>query len=89
LLVDGIHDLSGIQGLGRWIIRRRNRFRHRPVLAGMRCPLPEEVEIRAWDSSAEVRYLVLPQRPPATEVMTGAELAALVTRDSMIGVARL
>ena len=64
-------------------------FRHRAVLAGMRCPLPEEVEIRVWDSSAEVRYLVLPQRPPVTEGMTEAELAALVTRDSMIGVARL
>jgi len=55
----------------------------------MGCPLPEEMEIGVWDSSAEVRYLVLPQRPAATEGMTGAELAALVTRDSMIGVARL
>ncbi len=61
----------------------------RALLAGMGCPLPEEVEIRVWDSSAEVRYLVLPQRPPATEVMTEAELAALVTRDAMIGVAQL
>jgi nitrile hydratase subunit alpha len=61
----------------------------RAVLAEMGCPLPEEVEIRVWDSSAEVRYLVLPQRPPATEGMAEAELAALVTRDSMIGVARL
>jgi nitrile hydratase len=61
----------------------------RALLAEMGCPLPEEVEIRVWDSSAEVRYLVLPQRPPATEVMTEAELAALVTRDAMIGVARL
>jgi nitrile hydratase len=61
----------------------------RALLAEMGCPLPEEVEIRVWDSSAEVRYLVLPQRPPATEDMTEAELAALVTRDSMIGVAQL
>jgi nitrile hydratase len=61
----------------------------RALLAEMGCPLPEEVEIRVWDSSAEVRYLVLPQRPPATGGMTEAELAALVTRDSMIGVARL
>jgi nitrile hydratase len=59
------------------------------LLAEMGCPLPEEVEIRVWDSSAEVRYLVLPQRPPGTEDMTEAELTALVTRDSMIGVARL
>ena len=61
----------------------------RMLLAEMGCPLPEEVEIRVWDSSAEVRYLVLPQRPPGTEDMTEAELTALVTRDSMIGVARL
>jgi nitrile hydratase len=55
----------------------------------MGCPLPGDVEIRVWDSSAEVRYLVLPQRPPGTEGMAEAELAGLVTRDSMIGVARL
>jgi nitrile hydratase len=61
----------------------------RELLAEMGCPLPEEVEIRVWDSSAEVRYLVLPQRPPDTGDMTEAGLAALVTRDSMIGVARL
>ncbi len=60
----------------------------RALLAEMGCPLAEEVEIRVWDSSAEVRYLVLPQRPRGTEDMTEAELAALVTRDSMIGVAR-
>ena len=61
----------------------------RALLAEMGCPLPEQAEIRVWDSSAEVRYLVLPQRPQGTEGMTEAELAALVTRDSMIGVARL
>src|SRR6516165_7116322 len=61
----------------------------RALLAEMSCPLPEEVEIRVWDSSAEVRYLVLPQRPPATERITETQLAALVTRDAMIGVARL
>jgi nitrile hydratase subunit alpha len=59
----------------------------RVLLAEMGCLLPEEAEIRVWDSSAEVRYLVLPQRPPGTEGMTEAELAGLVTRDSMIGVA--
>jgi nitrile hydratase len=51
--------------------------------------LAEDVEIRVWDSSAEVRYLVLPQRPPDTDDLSGDELAAIVTRDSMIGVARL
>jgi nitrile hydratase len=61
----------------------------RVVLAEMGCPLPGDAEIRVWDSSAEVRYLVLPQRPPATGGMTEAQLAGLVTRDSMIGVARL
>jgi nitrile hydratase len=61
----------------------------RALLAEMGCEVPEDVEIRVWDSSAEVRYLVLPQRPPGTEGMPEAELAGLVTRDSMIGVARL
>jgi nitrile hydratase len=61
----------------------------RALLAEMGCPLPEDVEIRVWDSSAEVRYLVLPQRPAQADGMAEAELAALVTRDSMIGVARL
>jgi len=61
----------------------------RTVLTEMGCPLPEQTELRVWDSSAEVRYLVLPQRPPGTDGMTEAQLADLVTRDSMIGVARL
>jgi len=61
----------------------------RTLLAEMGRPLPGDVEIRVWDSSAEVRYLVLPQRPAGTAGMTEAELAGLVTRDSMIGVARL
>jgi len=61
----------------------------RTLLAEMSCPLPDDVEIRVWDSSAEVRYLVLPEHPPGTEGMTEAELADLVTRDSMIGAARL
>ena len=61
----------------------------RTLLAEMGCELPGNAEIRVWDSSAEVRYLVLPERPSGTEDMTEAELAGLVTRDSMIGVARL
>src|SRR6266571_6389311 len=61
----------------------------RTLLAEMGCRLPDEIEIRVWDSSAEVRYIVLPHRPPGTEGMTEAELAGLVTRDSMIGTARL
>jgi nitrile hydratase len=51
--------------------------------------LDEDVEIKVWDQSAEVRYMVLPQRPDGTEDMTEEELAELVTRDSMIGVERI
>jgi nitrile hydratase len=61
----------------------------RVLLAEMGCQPPAAAEIRVWDSSAEVRYLVLPERPRGTEGMTEEELAGLVTRDSMIGVARL
>jgi nitrile hydratase subunit alpha len=61
----------------------------RVLLAEMGCQVPADTEIRVWDSSAEVRYLVLPQRPPGTERMSEEDLAGLVTRDSMIGVATL
>jgi nitrile hydratase subunit alpha len=60
----------------------------RVVLAEMGCDVPDEVEIRVWDSSAEVRYLVLPARPPGTDGTSEDELAGTVTRDAMIGVAR-
>ena len=60
----------------------------RAVLDEMGCALPDEVEIRVWDSSAEVRYLVLPERPPDADTTDLAELASRVTRDLMIGVAR-
>jgi nitrile hydratase len=60
----------------------------RTVLAEMGLHLAPDVEIRVWDSSAEVRYLVLPERPVGTETLSEAELAALVTRDAMIGVGR-
>jgi nitrile hydratase len=51
--------------------------------------LSDDVEIRVWDSTAEIRYLVLPERPAGTENMTEAQLAELVTRDSMVGVAKV
>ena len=51
--------------------------------------VPDEVEIKVWDTSAEVRYMVLPQRPLGSEHMSEVELADIVTRDSMIGVERL
>jgi len=57
----------------------------RGVLKEFGVELPESTRIRIWDSTAEVRYLVLPQRPPGTEHLSEHELAALVTRDSMIG----
>ena len=60
----------------------------RAVLRELGAELPESVEIRVWDSSAEVRYMVLPQRPPSTDDLTEEELVGLVTRDAMIGVAR-
>jgi nitrile hydratase len=57
----------------------------RGVLADFGLQLPERTEVRVWDSTAEVRYLVVPQRPRGTEQLDEAQLAALVTRDSMIG----
>jgi nitrile hydratase len=61
----------------------------RALLGEMGTDIPTDVEIRVWDSSAEIRYLVLPERPSRAEDLTEAELAGLVTRDSMIGVERL
>jgi nitrile hydratase subunit alpha len=58
----------------------------RSVLKEFGTELPETVEVRTWDTTAELRYLVLPERPPGTENMTEEQLAGLVTRDSMIGV---
>ena len=61
----------------------------RRVLAEFGVSLEADVEVRVWDSSAEVRYLVLPQRPEGTAGLDEQALAARVTRDAMIGVARL
>ena len=57
----------------------------RGVLAEFGVVLPETTEIRIWDSTAEIRYLVIPQRPANTDDLSEAQLASLVTRDSMIG----
>jgi nitrile hydratase len=59
----------------------------RAVLAELGVTLGPEVEVRVWDSTAELRYLVVPARPLGTEAMTEAELAKLVTRDALIGAA--
>jgi len=61
----------------------------RGVLAEFGTELPQDTEIRVWDSTAEVRYLVIPERPAGTEGLDEAALAALVTRDGMIGTTRL
>jgi nitrile hydratase subunit alpha len=57
----------------------------RGVLKDFGVTLPAETKIRVWDSTAELRYLVIPRRPPGTEGMDDAALMALVTRNSMIG----
>ncbi len=60
----------------------------RAMLAEMGLDVPTDVRILIWDSSAEARYMVLPQRPPGTDGWSAEQLVPLVTRDSMIGVAR-
>jgi len=60
----------------------------RTVLEEFDLTLPDEVAVNVWDSSSDVRYMVLPQRPQGTEGWTEEQLAGIVTRDSMIGVAR-
>src|SRR5690349_12936331 len=61
----------------------------RSVLRDMGLDLAPDVEIRVWDTTADTRYMVLPERPANTQGMTEEQLAGLVTRDSLIGVARL
>lgn len=69
--------------------RSRSVIDPRGVLREFGLELPEDVEVRVWDSTAEVRYLVLPQRPAGTEGLSEEALAALVTRDAMVGVAKV
>ena len=61
----------------------------RSVLREFGLELPQDVEVRVWDSTAELRYLVLPERPTGTEGMSEEALAALVTRDAMVGVLKV
>ena len=69
--------------------RSRSVIDPRGVLREFGTSVAEDVEVRVWDSTADVRYLVLPERPAGTENLTEVELAALVTRDAMIGVAKV
>src|SRR5438128_6980633 len=61
----------------------------RGVLREFGLALTEDVEVRVWDSTAELRYLVLPERPAGSETLSEDALAALVTRDAMVGVAKV
>jgi len=61
----------------------------RGVLREFGLEIADDVEVRVWDSTAELRYLVLPQPPPGSEKLSEEELAALVTRDAMVGIARV
>jgi len=65
--------------------RSRAVYEPRAVLAEFGVTLPAETQVRVWDSTAELRYLVIPERPDGSEGLSQADLAALVTRDSMIG----
>ena len=69
--------------------RSRMVIEPRQVLAEFGLNLEAEARLEVWDSSAESRYMVLPERPAGTEHMTESELAGPVTRDSMVGVARV
>jgi nitrile hydratase len=69
--------------------RSRSVIDPRGVLREFGVTLVDDVEVRVWDSTADLRYLVLPERPAGTSGMSEAQLAALVTRDAMIGVAKV
>ena len=69
--------------------RSRTVIDPRGVLRELGLDLPDDIEVRVWDSTAASRYMVLPERPPGTEAMREADLATLVTRDAMIGVAKV
>src|SRR6266849_4883732 len=69
--------------------RSRSVIDPRGVLREFGLELPADVELRVWDSTAELRYLVLPERPAGTAQLSEEQLAALVSRDSMVGVAKI
>ncbi len=69
--------------------RSRSVIDPRGILREFGTELDEDVEVRVWDSTAELRYIVLPERPAGTEHLNEAELAELVTRDAMVGVSKV
>ena len=86
LSVAGARPAAGVVQGGAY--RARAVSEPRSVLEEFGVDIGDDVEVRVWDSTAEVRYMVLPERPDGTEDLSEEELAALVTRDSMIGTAR-
>ena len=96
----GMHGMGPIQyeknepvfhapGEGRVLAMARAVSDPRGVLREFGLELMKDVEVRVWDSTAELRYLVLPERPAGGENLSEKALAALVTRDAMIGVAKI
>jgi nitrile hydratase len=69
--------------------RSRSVIDPRGVLRELGLDLADDVEVRVWDATAEIRYLVLPERPAGTDGMNEDQLASLVSRDAMIGVAKV
>lgn len=69
--------------------RSRAVIEPRGILSEFGVTVPDDVAVRVWDSTAEIRYLVLPERPAGTDGMDAEALAALVTRDAMVGVAKV
>jgi len=69
--------------------RSRSVIDPRGVLREFGLELPQDVEVRVWDSTAELRYMVVPERPPGTETLSEEQLSALVTRDAMVGVGKI
>jgi nitrile hydratase len=69
--------------------RSRSVIDPRGVLREFGLELPAGVEVRVWDSTAELRYLVVPERPAGTEALSEEQLSMLVTRDAMVGVAKV
>ena len=69
--------------------RSRSVIDPRGVLKEFGLELDDDVEVHVWDSTAELRYVVIPERPPGTQGMSEEQLAELVTRDSMVGVEKL
>ena len=68
--------------------RSRMVIEPREVLKEFGLDVDESIEVRVWDSNAEIRYMVLPERPNETDALSEEELSALVTRDAMVGVAK-